>query len=48
MLLRNDRTYSPDHLDMESKLNLILKELKDLKLRVEGLEKKEHMRDLKR
>ena len=40
MLLRSDRTYSPDRLDMESKLNLILKELKDLKLRVEVLEHK--------
>jgi len=27
MLLYNGRTYSPDHLDMESKLDLILKEL---------------------
>ena len=34
------RTYSPNHLDMETKLDLILKELQDLKLRVEGLENK--------
>jgi len=40
MLLCSGKTYSPDHLDMESKLDLILKELQDLKLRVEGLENK--------
>jgi len=40
MLLRSGKTYSPDHLDMEFKLNLILKELQDLKLEVEGLENK--------
>ena len=40
MLLRSDRTYHSDFLDMESKLDLILKELQDLKLRVEGLENK--------
>jgi len=40
MLLRSGKTYSPDHLDMESKLDLILRELQDLKLRVEGLENK--------
>jgi len=38
MFLHSDRTYSPDHLDIESKLDLILRELQDLKLRVEGLE----------
>ena len=37
MLLCSGRTYSPDHLDMESKLDLILREFQDLKLRVEGL-----------
>jgi len=40
MLLRGGRTYSPDHLDMESKLDLILMELQDLKLRVEESENK--------
>ena len=40
MLLCSGRTYSPDHLDIESKLDLILKELQDLRLRVEGLENK--------
>jgi len=40
MLLHSDRTYSPDHLDMESKLDIILRELQDLKLRVEELENK--------
>jgi len=40
MLLRSGRTYSPDHLDIESKLDQILKELQDLKLMVEGLENK--------
>ena len=30
----------PDHLDMEAKFDLILKELHDLKLRVYGLESK--------
>ena len=39
MLLHKGRTYSPDYLDMEFKLDLILKELQDLKLRVEDLEK---------
>jgi len=38
MLLRSGRTYFPDHLDMEAKLYLVLKELQDLKLKVEGLE----------
>jgi len=48
MLVRSGKTYSFDHLDIESKLNLILKELQDLKLRVEGLEnmnKEENSRD---
>jgi len=40
MLFRNGRTYHPDHLDMDVKLDLILKELQDLKIRVEGLENK--------
>jgi len=39
MLLRSDRTYFPDHLDMEFKLDLILKELQDLKLRVKKVRK---------
>ena len=38
MLLRNGKAYSSDHL--ECKLDLILKELKDLKLKVEGSENK--------
>jgi len=40
MLLRRVRTYSLDHLDMEAILDLILKELQDLKLRVDGLKSK--------
>ena len=40
MLLRSDRTYPPEHLGMEIKLNLIFKELRDLKLREDGLESK--------
>ena len=40
MLLRSCKTYSPDHLDMKAKVDLILKELQDLKLRVEGLKNK--------
>ena len=40
MLLHSGRTYSQDHLVMEAKLDLILKELRDLKLRVDGLESK--------
>ena len=46
-VLRSGKTYSPDHLDMESKLELILKKLQDLKLRDEGLENKnkENSRD---
>ena len=39
-VLRGGRTYSLNHLDMEVKLNLILKELQDLKLRVYGLKSK--------
>jgi len=38
MLFRSGSTHHSDLLDMESKLNLILKELQDLKLR--GLENK--------
>ena len=48
MLLRSGKTYSLDHLNMESKLDLILKELQDLRLRIEGLEnknKEENSRD---
>ena len=40
MLLRSSKTYSTDHLNIESKLDLILRELQDLKLKVEGLENK--------
>ena len=40
MLLRSDRIYHHDHLDMGIKLDRILKELQNLKLRVEGLESK--------
>ena len=40
MLLHSDRTYSPNHLDMEVELDLILKELQDLKLRVDRLKSK--------
>jgi len=39
MLLRSGRTYSPDHLDMKAKLDLIFKELHDLKVRVKVLKK---------
>ena len=45
MILRTGRTYSSDHLDMESKLDIILKKLQDLKLSVEGLENKENSID---
>ena len=46
MLLCNGRTYSSKYLDIEAKLDLILKELQDLKLKVEVLEyKKESSRD---
>ena len=38
MLLRSGTIYHLDHLNMEAKLDLILKELQDLKLKVEGLE----------
>jgi len=40
MLFHSGRTYSLDHLDINAKLDLILKELQDLNLRVEGLESK--------
>ena len=40
MLLHSGRTYSLDNLNMEFKLDLILKELQYLKLRVEELENK--------
>jgi len=46
MLLHKGRTYSPDYLDMESKVDLILKELQYLKLRIEELKKQK--RELKR
>jgi len=40
MLFPGNRTYFPDHLGMEAKLDIILKELYDLKLRVEVSENK--------
>ena len=40
MLFYSGKTYSPDHLDIESKLDLIFRELQYLKLRVEGLKNK--------
>ena len=46
MILRSGRTYSLDHLDMEAKLDLILKELQDLKFRVDRLESKSNERIL--
>jgi len=45
MLLRSGRTYPPEHLDMEATLDLILKELQDLKLRIKVLENKKSYRD---
>jgi len=33
MLIRSGRTYPLDHLDMEAKLDLILKKLQDLNLK---------------
>jgi len=36
MLLRSGRTYFSDHLDIEFKIDLILKKLQDLKSKVEG------------
>jgi len=48
MLFRSSsRTYSPDHLDIESKLDLIFRELQDLKLKVEGLENKNKKKNLR-
>jgi len=47
MLIRSCRTYSPDHLDVKVKLDLILKELQDLKLRVDRLESKSKEKTLK-
>jgi len=44
MLLRSGKTYSPDHLDMEAKLDLIFKELHDLTLIVNMLESKSNER----
>jgi len=44
MLLRSGRTYSPDHLDIEAKLDLILKELQNLKIRIDELESKSNER----
>jgi len=40
MLFRSGRTYSLDHLDMEAKLDIILKELQNLKVRVDRLKSK--------
>ena len=40
MLFCSGRTYSPDHLDMDTKLDLILKKFQDLKVRVDGLKSK--------
>jgi len=40
MLLCSCKTYSPGHLDMKVKLDLILKELQNLKLRVHELKSK--------
>jgi len=40
MLLRSGRTYHSDLLDMEDKLDLIIKKLQDLKLTIERLENK--------
>jgi len=40
MLLRSGWTYHSDLLDIESKLDLILKKLQDLRLRAWGLENK--------
>ena len=40
MLLRSVRIYPPKHLNMSTKLNLILKGLQDLKFRVDVLENK--------
>ena len=45
MLLRSGRTNHSDLFNMEDKLDLILKELRDLKLRVEGLENKNKEED---
>jgi len=39
MLFRIGRTFHHDHLDMNVKLDLILKELQNLKLKIEGLKK---------
>ena len=40
MLLCSGRTYHHDHLDIDAKLDLIIKELENLKFRVKGLENK--------
>ena len=48
MLFHSGKTYTFAHLDMQFKLDLILKEVEHLKLRVEGLEnknKEENSRD---
>ena len=37
MLFRSDRIYHPDHLYIKAKLDLILRKLQNLKLKVEGL-----------
>ena len=46
MLLCSGRTYSLDHLDIETKLDLILKDLQNLKLKVDGLKSKSNERTL--
>ena len=46
MLFRSSRIYSPDHLDMEAKLNLILKKPQNLKLRANGLKSKSNDKTL--
>jgi len=46
MFFHSGRTYSPDHLDMYATLDLILEELLDLKLRVDGLKSKSNERTL--
>ena len=46
MHLHSGRTYSSDHQDIEAKLDLILKELNNLKFRVDGLKNKSNERTL--
>jgi len=47
MLFCTGRTYSPKYLDMEAKLNLILKELQGLKFIIDELESKSNKETLK-